>query len=331
VIDFKYHLVSIIAVFLALAVGLVVGATALSGPALAFLQKGEERLNSANKALFKQNTALQNQVGADQLFGGAAAPRLLPGLLADEKVVLVLAPNYVGAVPTGLTTALRLANATVTGTVTLNPQFLDTGGANEARLKVLAQRLAHDAGVQLPPQLSGKVGAQQAAAQVLAASLLARPGDPGLPSADSNAILSGLSQGNYITVSSGLTTPAQLAVLVTPGGPPSQYGSQVLVATAVALRNAGSGTVMAGAVQSAGPKSVISAEAGAGQVSTVDNADTELGQILTVQALRQLLDHKPPGQFGIVPQAVPTPAPTPSVTPTTTPTPGTSAHTGGHK
>jgi hypothetical protein len=332
VIDFKYHLVSIIAVFLALAVGLVVGATALSGPALALLQKAEKRVNRENSALFKTNTALQNQLKADQLFGAAAAPRLLPGLLAGEKVVLVVAPNQGSStVTTGLMTALRQAGATVTGTVTLNQSFLDTSGANEAQLKALAQKLANDAELKLPAQLSGNVGAQQAAARVLAASLLIPPGGQGLTSAASQSILSGLSQANYITVSGGLSTPAQLAVLVTPGGPPPQTGNEVLVKTAIELWNAGSGTVMAGAVQSAGPGSAISAETSAGQVSTVDNADTALGQIMTVQALRQLLDHKHPGQFGIVPQAVPTPAPTPSVTPTTQPTPSTSARTGGHK
>jgi len=331
VIDFKYHLVSIIAVFLALAVGLVVGATALSGPALALLQKAETRVNHENAALLKGRQALQNQVSADQLFGVAAAPRLLPGLLADQKVVLVVASNAVGTVTTGLTTALHQAGATVTGTVTLNQSFLDTSGANEAQLKALAQKLANDAELKLPAQLSGNVGAQQAAARVLAASLLIPPGGQGLTSAASQSILSGLSQANYITVSGGLSTPAQLAVLVTPGGPPPQTGNEVLVKTAIELWNAGSGTVMAGAVQSAGPGSAISAETSAGQVSTVDNADTALGQIMTVQALRQLLDHKHPGQFGIVPQAVPTPAPTPSVTPTPAPTPSTSARTGGHK
>ena len=40
VIDFRYHLVSIIAVFLALAVGLVVGSTALSGKAVELLSRG---------------------------------------------------------------------------------------------------------------------------------------------------------------------------------------------------------------------------------------------------------------------------------------------------
>jgi Copper transport outer membrane protein, MctB len=331
VIDFRYHLVSIIAVFLALAVGLVVGATALSGPALVGLQKAEKTASSENATLLKERRALENQVSADQVFATAAEPRLLPGLLADEKVVLVEAPNADSAVASGLTTALLLAGATVTGTVTLNQAFLDTSGANEARMKELGQELARTAGVALPAELSGAVGGQQAAAHVLAASLLTSSG-PGMSSADSQAILRGLSQGNYISVSAGAIQPASLAILITPGGPPSSAGSEVLVATAVALRNAGSGAVMAGAVQSIGTPSVISAEDTAGQVSTVDFADTEIGQGTTVWALRQLLDGKPPAQYGIATQAVPTPAPTPSVTPTATPTPTGSAHTtGAHK
>ncbi len=331
-IDFRYHLVSIIAVFLALAVGLVVGATALSGPALVGLQRAEKTANRENNALLKDRLALQNQVIADQAFAGAAAPQLLPGVLAGEKVVLVIAPNPAGTVTSGLTTALRLAGATVTGTVTLNQAFLDTSGANEVKLKELAQTLARNADVPLPAQLSPNVGAQQAAAWVLAASLLT-PSGTGMSSAYSHAILTGLSQGGYITVSSAAIQPAFLAILVTPGGPPSPSGSKVLVNTAVALRNASSGTVMVGAVQSAGSPSVISAEdmPAARQVSTVDNADTQAGQIMTVWALRLLLDHKPPGQFGVVTQAVPTPAPTPSVTPTVAPTPAVSARTGGHK
>jgi hypothetical protein len=333
VIDFRYHLVSIIAVFLALAVGLVLGATALSGPALSTLQRLEKTVSRNNSALLREKQALANQISADQTFAAAAAPRLLPGLLTGEKVVLVQTYNAVPTVAPGLTTALRQAGAKVTGTVTLNAPFLDTSGANEARLKDLAYSLARTYGVPLPAELPGNVGAQQAAAKVLAASLLTSNGTV-LSSADSHGILTGLSsQGGYVTASPNAIRPADLAVLITPGGPPSNLGSEVLVATAVALRNASrnSGTVMVGAVQSIGAPTPISAENNPPQVSTVDFADTQSGQITTVWALRQLLDGKPPAQYGIGTQAVPTPAPTPSVTPTLSPTPTVSAHTGGHK
>jgi Copper transport outer membrane protein, MctB len=331
VIDFRYHLVSIIAVFLALAVGLVVGATALSGPALVALQKVEKTVSRNNSALLKERVALENQIAADEAFGSAAAPRLLPGVLADKKVVLVLALTTPSdQVVSGLTTALRQAGATVTGTVTLNSSFLDTSGANEVHLKELAQTLARNADLTLPGQLPGPVGAQQAAAQVLAASLLTRGGS-GLSSASSQTILTGLTQNGFVDVSSGVIQPASLAVLVTPGSPPLSNGSRVLVATAVALRNASDATVMVGAIQSPGTPSVISAENSVRQVSTVDFADTEIGQITTVWALRQSLDGKPPAAYGISTQAVPSPAPTPSVTPTTSPSPSISARTGGHK
>lgn len=333
-IDFRYHLVSIIAVFLALAVGLVLGATALSGPALSGLQRLEKTLSRENGGLLRERQALTNRVNADQAFANAAAPRLLPGLLTGEKVVLVQTYNALPAVTSGLTTALRLAGATVTGTVTLNSSFLDTSGANEAGLKALAYQLARSTGVKLPAELPSSVGAQQAAAKVLAASLLTS-GDSGLSAADSQTILTGLSHGNFVSVSSGSIQPASLAILVTPGGPPPQSGGQVLVATAVALRNASRATVMVGATQSIGSPSAITAENNIpnhpDQVSTVDFADTEAGQITTVQALRQLLDGGHPAQYGIQPGAVPTPAPTPSVTPTLTPTPGASSHPGGHK
>jgi hypothetical protein len=330
VIDFRYHLVSIIAVFLALAVGLVVGATALSGPALAGLQRLEKTLSARNSTLLNERRALTNQVNADQAFAAAAASKLLPGLLTGEKVVLVQASTANPSVAAGLTTALHQAGASVTGTVTLSSPFLDTSGANEAHLKQLAYELARNYGVSLPAELPGSVGAQQAAAKVLAASLLTS-GGTGLSAADSQAILTQLSQGGYVTASSNAIPPADLAVLITPGGPPAQLGSEVLVATAVALRNASasSGTVMVGAVQSIGTPSVISAENTdhiPQQVSTVDNADTQVGQITTVWALRELLDGKPPAQYGIGAGAVPTPAPTPSVTPTTTGSPRPGVH-----
>jgi hypothetical protein len=334
VIDFRYHLVSIIAVFLALAVGLVVGATALAPATEALLKTAENELTKTNASLSKGNRDLRDQVNADQQFAQAAAPRMLTGLLTGVKVVLVISPNADSAVTTGVTAALQQAGATVTGDITLNLTFLSTDGQNEDQLTQLAQNLAGETGVTLPSQLSGPVAGQQAAAKVLSASLLTG-GDTALSAVDSKAILSGFSQGGYLSASipNGAATldPASLAVLVAPGGPAPQTGSRVLVALAVALRNAGNGAVMAGAVQSVGAGSVISAEDSAGQVSTVDNADTATGQIETVQALRLLFEHGAPKQYGIGPNAAPSPAPTSSVTPGTTPPPRTRTTTGGHK
>jgi hypothetical protein len=333
VIDFRYHLVSIIAVFLALAVGLVVGATALSGKSLDLLQAAQQAALNRIASLEHDNSNLTNQQKADEAFANAASPRLLAGLLTGQRVVIVTALNYDSAVAAGVTKALVQAGATVTGQVNLNGAFLDTDGHDEEELTQLAQRLAAQAGVTLPAQLSGPVAGQQAASKVLAASLLTA-GGTSLSSADSAAILSAFSTAGYASIGSGaspVSAPASLAVLVAPSGAPPQVGRRVLVALAVALRNAGSGAVMVGGSESVGPKSVIDAEIKAKQVSTVDNADTETGQIMTVQALKLLLDHKPINQYGIGPAAAPSPAPTPSSSVSPTATPNVSSSSGGHK
>jgi hypothetical protein len=328
VIDFRYHLVSIIAVFLALAVGLAVGSTALTGKATEALTAAQHKALEDNNALHREKDLLEQEVAADQAVAVASSERLLAGLLTGERVVVVAAPGADGSVLSGLTTALREAGATITGQVSLTTAFTTTTGQTEATLTSLAQRLATQSGLLLAAPSASQLAGQQAAGQVLAASLVSSSAS--LTSSSSQQILNGFSQGGFITVDSGAPgdAPAQLAVLVTPGGPAPQSASDVLVPFAQELKSAGSATVMAGAVSSIGAGSVISAEDSSGPVvSTVNDADTEMGQILVVQALSVLLHGKSPAAYGLPGTAV-SPAPTPAATPT--PRPSTSPSAKSH-
>jgi hypothetical protein len=321
VIDFRYHLVSIIAVFLALAIGLAVGSTALSGKAVEFLNSQERNAVANNAALRKNNDALTKQLAADQAFAQAASRRLLQGLLAHEKVVLVIAPGADNSVTNGVATALREAGATVTGEVKLSQSFLTTTGANETNMTQLAQSLAAKTGLAPPTQSLSEIAGQQAMAQLLAASLVDGPAGTGALTAKATSdIMTGLEQYGFVSAAT-VPAPANLAVLVAPGGPPPQSGSEVLVAVATELKQGSDGTVMAGASESVGSDSVIFNEnISTDPVSTVDNADTESGQIMVAQALRYLLEGKASAQYGINSGNAPSPAPTPSAStsPTTT-------------
>ncbi len=327
-IDFRYHLVSIIAVFLALAVGLVVGSTALSGKAVEFLTARQRAAVAENGTLLKEKGSLTNQVNADQAFCQAASQRLVGGLLAQEKVVVVVAPGASNAVTNGVITVLHQAGAIVTGQVDLQQSFLATNAATETSLTSLAQTLAAETGLPAPVQSQSQVAGQQAIAQVLTASVLDGTSGAALSAKASAHILSGLQQNGYISPPGAITPTASLAVLVTPGGPPPPTAtSAVLVAVAAQLKQASSGTVMAGAVESIGTGSVTSTEnSSADSVSTVDNADTECGQIMVVQALTYALDGKGAAAYGIDSGNVPSPAPTPSGTPTA----GSTGAAGGH-
>jgi hypothetical protein len=335
VIDFRYHLVSIIAVFLALAIGIVVGSTALQ-PAV------ENTLHTAEKALARQiarvnqeNSALTQQRSADQAFAQASETRLLGHLLAGQDVVLVTAPSPDGAVVSGLATALKTAGATITGTVALQPQFFDDSDSTEAKLSQLAQQLASTVGLSVSGQDNGSaVAGQEAAAQLIAAAI-ATKSDPGvLSSAQGKAILSGFAAGGYLQVSGPGATggsatslpPAGLAIVVAPAAPPSgtdvTSANPALLAVAEQLQAASHGTVLAGSLAGSGPGSAIDQATGAGKVSTVDEADTPSGQIMTVQALSLLLAGHAPNSYGVHPDTAPSPAPTPSATsPVTTTTP----------
>jgi Copper transport outer membrane protein, MctB len=326
VIDFRYHLVSIVAIFLALAVGLVVGATSLSGPVETALKKAEQRVSTENKSLESQNKALGHQLSADQQFAQAGSQRLLGGLLTGQKVVLVVAPSAASGMTSGVSAALRQAGASVTGEVLLQPSFLDASGRTESSLTQLATQFAPQAGVSLPGNpLYTAVAGQQSAAAVIAASVVTKTGT-GLGNSADSAILSGFAQAGFLQVynpaKSGVAAlePATLAVLLTPAGSQSQSANDALVAVAAELRSASLGTVMAGSLSAIGPGSAISLEGSSGPVSTVDYADTVTGQIIVAQALWELLDGKAPTAYGVGPGTAPSPAPTPAASSTTTTT-----------
>jgi hypothetical protein len=347
VIDFRYHLVSIVAVFLALAIGIVVGATALAPK----VEVGLDKLSSAEKHQIESKQAtinsLKNQSSDDQIFEQAEAPVILHLLLAGQKVVLVTAPGADGSTISGITVALKQAGAEVTGQAALQPAFFDTTASTETSLDALAQKVGPP-GVTLgdktgQPGPFAKIAGQQEAAQIIAAALVTTdsPGSTDLPASQVKTILNGFSQQGYLQVSpaSGSSTLAQatLAVVVIPANPPTEGDTDpanlALISLGEQLRTASRGVVLAGSLPGSGLGSAIDELVNGNtgiQLSTVDDANTERGQMLVAEALNLLvLGHKPTA-YGYYASAVPIPAPTPSPTPTPTPTPtSTSAHKSG--
>ena len=129
-IDFRYHLVSIVAVFLALAIGIVVGSTALKPAVLSGLQQTTAQERKQIDGLIAQNGGLKQQRDAAQQFAAASEHLLLHGLLDGQRVVLVEAPGAPGRVTTGVAAALTQAGAMVTGQVQVQQQFFGTSAGH---------------------------------------------------------------------------------------------------------------------------------------------------------------------------------------------------------
>jgi len=89
VISFRYHVVSIIAVFLALALGIVVGTTALNGPITTDLRNKVDSLNkllNARTQLANLLTYMDGKGKAEDLIGKLLQdPELLKSLAAAPK------------------------------------------------------------------------------------------------------------------------------------------------------------------------------------------------------------------------------------------------------
>ena len=332
-IDFRYHLVSIVAVFLALAVGIVVGATALKPSTLRVLDSQSRREQQQISKQRTTITGLQDQLNADRAFAQANAPHALNNLLAGQRAVLVTAPGADATTISGVTAALKQAGAQVTGQAELQPAFFGTSATTQNSLEVLAQQVAPP-GVTLRNQTAqpdAQILGQLEAAQVLAPALVTKSAAD-LPANQTKAILDGFARQQFVQIHpaarSRVLSQATLAVVIIPVAPPASGASDPanlgLISLAEQLRLSSLGVVVAGSLPGSGSGSAIDELINGNpgiQLSTVDDADTEVGQIEVAQALSFLLAGHKPGAYGVLAKAAPSPAPTPTATPTPTRSP----------
>jgi Copper transport outer membrane protein, MctB len=343
VIDFRYHLVSIVAVFLALAIGIVLGSTELQRATVDVLQATSNSLNNKLNAVSAQRDSYQTQANAEDQYLQSAEPRLLANMLQGDRMVIVTEPGAQSSVVDGIQQAAARAGATVTGQVALQPKFNDISGANQAILSNTDSSVAATIGTVPPTSPDSQTAYQQQAAWLIATAILARTSSQaGLTPTAAQAALNAYEQAGYLTVSGGtLTDPATLAVLVTPQAAPADGpddpANQVLLAVAQEFASKSAATLVAGGTTGSAPSgsamSVLRSSSVSGQVSSVDDADTTLGQIVVIEALAAQLESGKPNSYGISGASAvsPVPVPSPSGTATATATPQPTATGKGGK
>ncbi len=345
-IDFRYHLVSIVAVFLALAIGIVLGSTELQGHTIDALQATANYLRNELDAADAQRADYQTQASAEEQYLQTAEPRLLGGLLTGDGVVIITEPGAQGSVVDGIRQAAVTAGATVTGLVALQPAFNDLSGATQSSLDSIDSQIASTDDVALDAPADPQTAPQQQAAQLIAAALLTKAGSlPLLSASGAQTLLSAYAQAGYLTVSGTPTGGATLAVLVTPQTAPADGANdpanQVLLAITPEFASASAATVVvggtAGSAQSGSAISVLRSSSASSMASTIDDADTTLGQITVVEALAAQLAGKKPNSYGVSgasalsPVPVPSPSSSPSASVSVTPTPHPTATGKGKK
>lgn len=299
-IDFRYHLVSIIAIFFALAAGIVLGAGPLG-------EKADENLNSQlasemdeNQALRQERDELQAELDRQQQFIDEMAPRSVHGELDGRHVAVVALPGAEDDDVEAVQEILEQAGAVADLRVRVEPTWADPG--SEDVLDDLAATYV-SSGVSLDEEADGHTRG----ATVLASAIMAKLEEAviDLPSLEplNTDTLAAYESGGLIEVEQESSSRATLAVVVAGGisGDDADERVSRLASLTGELDLAGEGVVVTGPGSIAtdgGLLAVIRGSDLGDDVSTVDTVSQPSGRVGVVFAVAEQAAGQS-GQYGL--------------------------------
>lgn len=289
-ISLRYHAISIGAVFLALALGVLLGASGVSDRLLSAVSTERDDLGEQVRTLTGERDDLAAAGRASDEFARRVGPAAVRGLLPGQSVALVTA-GADAADRDGVVALVEQAGATVGGEVALTEAVGDPARADQ--LRELTAGL-------LPP------GAQLPAASdtgSLLGGLLGGALLPGTQPAQASAVLTGLTTAGFVRPGD-VPAPSSLVLVLTGGaltGIDAADAAAVVTRLAAELDRGSSGAVLAGRTGSAdatGSVGVARADPTVtAALSTVDDVQSGPGQVSAVLALREQLDGRS-GRYG---------------------------------
>jgi hypothetical protein len=289
-ISFRYFIVAIVAVFLALALGIVVGSTALNGPVTTDLRRQVTALKQDREQLAQQNKALNGEVNDANQFTSRYGAQLLANKLAGKNVLLVGMPGTATFVEDGMAAQVVAAGGKLAGRIDITSEYVAPNRSSD--IVALATGTSRPIGVTLPPTNDpGKLGAA-----LLAYALVDQP-----DSSSQTQVLAAFAALHMLSSTAPThITRTSLIVVVTSGtfSHSDSRGSmeQDLV---LGLEQAGGRVVVAGDAASATGAGLIARvrQQNGHSLSTVDDADTGMGQVSAVLATSDAAESQF-GQYG---------------------------------
>jgi hypothetical protein len=294
VINFRYHVVSLAAVFIALAIGLVVGTAAFNGPAADSLADQVAGMRNDNNKLRDEVNHLTEEAEQEERFATEALPGLIDNRLVGKRVLLITTTDagkdYIDGVAEALET---IGGAKITGRLSITKKFVDPANKEEL-LDIVADRDVTPAGLTGLPANSNGV---ETASALLAAVLMDHD-----PAFDAGPVLTAYKEASYL-IGSDVSGPAQ-AVVVLAGPPYTEKDADKLnvgLKTLVEQFDKAAPIVVAGE-STAGAGNLVGTVRGdsalSKPVSTVDNAGSPQGRAAVLLALAEQLEGKA-GHYGV--------------------------------
>lgn len=298
-IDFRYHVVSIIAVFLALTVGLVLGASFLSSAQIDILRGQITSANDARSGLENDNRALISGKKQLQDYIDETKENLVNNQLYNDYVAIIRVPGSDDGLTNDVLALTRRASATITADITINPAFADPNSMDQ--LASLLVTYTPTGQILTGGDVTGQ--AMNLLAEALTAQATASTGTPPTPSVPPKTMtaewsvttLKAFRDSGVITVNTmpnaATMTKPTAAFISAPSRAATDAQNAEYLMFAQTLRAAGVGPVIGGTSTAAGSGGLVAGvlknASAARTVSTVDDMDQTTGQVAVVFVLYQ--------------------------------------------
>ena len=303
-ISLRQHAISLAAVFLALAVGVLLGSGVLSNTMLSGLRDESRNLHNQITALNDQKNVLNGKLASANAFDAQMTGRMVHDALNGKSVLIFRAPDAKDDDVDAVSKIVGQAGGAVAGTVSLTQEFVDANSAEKLRSVVNSSILP--AGAQLSTKLVDQ-GSQAGDLLGIAMLINRDPAVPPVDDAQRDTVLAALRDTGFIPFpghGSQHIGASNAVAVITVGALSNDAGNQGVSVTrfAAALAPHGSGVLLAGRDgSSSGTSAVAVARADATVtpvISTVDDVDAESGRVTVVLGMADLINGGRSGQYG---------------------------------
>lgn len=285
-ITLRHHVLTIVAVFLALAAGIVLG----GGP----LSDVGATVATSSKDTDGEPTGDSPQAAYNDSFVTALGPSLVSGRLDGRSVAMVTVPGADERFVTALTDGIASAGGTVSARYSLGEDLVDP----------TQKSLVDTLGSQLLTQQSTDAVAADASTydrigQLLGLAIASKDAEGEDVNGKARAIIDAVSGAALMAKPEKVEQRSPLVLLVLGTDADDEGSDAVLAGLAQGLATQATGVVVAGATAdgTSGQLGRIRADPAAAGVATVDGIDTLAGRVATIVTLQRSLS-TPGGSFG---------------------------------
>lgn len=314
-IDFRYHVISLVAVLLALGVGVLMGTLAIGDNVVKDLRDRVKAVRDENDRRLAEVRRLEQRLEASQAFALAVQPRLTDGVLEGRPVVMLELPGTDGELTDAVRGAVEEAEGEVASTIVFGDKLALPGEAEREQLALILRSISSE-----NADLIARTGAILGRRMALAAEEAAgeEPGPATDASQRLNDLLAELEDADFVGVDreDGKDAVPASALFLLIGGSTDKplFDAPALVTQlALALGQEGRGVVAAEALDSTWDLTGALRDGETAEVVwTVDQASTIPGRIAVVLAIDRSLERPAqhygvePGATGVIPEPTPT-------------------------